>query len=452
MAKNCKYVCQICGTNYNRWQGQCSDCASWNSIEMEQLAASVEFSKVQKSTAYDIEDLSNKNLTAQCYIKSGVEELDRVLGGGLVPGSAVLIAGNPGIGKSTILLQLASKLASSHVCLYVSGEESIAQIKLHTERLQSASAPIKIVSGTNVSSLVSAVENNNVPLTLMIVDSIQTMFVPEIPSAPGTVSQVRTAAHELISLAKKRNFALMIVGHVTKDGQIAGPKVLEHMVDTVLYLEGEPGSDYRILRSVKNRFGSVNEIGVFEMSDHGLNEVSNPSSIFLSERQANVSGSVVFAGLEGTRPILIEVQALVVPSNMVAPRRAVVGWDLNRLSMILAVLAARYGLNLASHEVYLNIVGGLKINEPALDLAVMCALISALKKTPVEDSTVILGEVGLLGEVRKINKLDTRLKEASKLGFKRAIVPRTNKASQSGLQVNEISHIKELGNFFLLST
>lgn len=421
---------------------------------MEKIEEHAEFTKIQKGVAYSIENLSDHHIQPQAYIKSHIEEFDRVLGGGLVPGSAVLIGGNPGIGKSTILLQLTSKLASQYACLYVTGEESMQQIKLHTERLRASNSPIRIVAGTNVSNLISAIESNDVPLTLMIIDSIQTMFVPEVPSAPGTVSQVRTAAHELITLAKKRNIILMIVGHVTKDGQIAGPKVLEHMVDTVLYLEGEQGSDYRILRSVKNRFGSVNEIGVFEMSEHGLKEVTNPSSIFLSDRQMNVSGSVVFAGLEGTRPILIEVQALVVQSNMVAPRRAVVGWDLNRLSMILAVLSARYGLNMAAHEVYLNIVGGLRILEPAIDLAALCALISALKKTPIEGHTVVLGEVGLLGEVRKISKIDARLKEAAKLGFKNAIIPRANKykGSNTGLNISEISHIKELESFFVTAS
>lgn len=454
MAKGYKYICQNCGASYNKWQGQCAECSAWNSIEMEKIEEHAEFTKIQKGVAYSIENLSDQHIQPQAYIKSHIEEFDRVLGGGLVPGSAVLIGGNPGIGKSTILLQLTSKLAAQYACLYVTGEESMQQIKLHTERLKASNSPIRIVAGTNVSNLISAIESNDVPLTLMIIDSIQTMFVPEVPSAPGTVSQVRTAAHELITLAKKRNIILMIVGHVTKDGQIAGPKVLEHMVDTVLYLEGEQGSDYRILRSVKNRFGSVNEIGVFEMSEHGLKEVTNPSSIFLSDRQMNVSGSVVFAGLEGTRPILIEVQALVVQSNMVAPRRAVVGWDLNRLSMILAVLSARYGLNMAAHEVYLNIVGGLRILEPAIDLAALCALISALKKTPIEGHTVVLGEVGLLGEVRKISKIDARLKEAAKLGFKNAIIPRANKykGSNTGLNISEISHIKELESFFVTAS
>jgi len=452
MSKNFRYICQNCGAIYNKWQGQCADCSKWNTIEAEQVETDMAFTKTQKGSAYPIENLSVSTTKSRAHTHSGMGEFDRVLGGGLVPGATILMGGNPGIGKSTLLLQLSNKLAKTKTCLYVTGEESIEQVKLHTERLETAKSPLHVIMGTNVSSLISTIESTNLELDLMIIDSIQTMFIPEIPSSPGTVSQVRASAYELIALAKRKNFVLILVGHVTKDGQIAGPKILEHMVDTVLYLEGEGGNDYRILRSVKNRFGNINEIGVFEMSETGLKEVKNPSSLFLSERKTNVSGSVVFAGMEGTRPILVEVQALVVPSNMVAPRRAVVGWDFNRLSMIIAVLSARYGLHLSAYEVYLNIVGGLKVMEPAIDLAVLCALISALKNTPVENNTVVFGEIGLLGEVRKVNKIESRIKEAMKLGFKNAIVPRSNKItkSQSGeILVNEISHIKELDSFFL---
>ena len=455
MTKNFRYICQNCGSQYNKWQGQCVDCNKWNTIEAEQVESLSSFTKAQAGSAYSIESLSGSHLQPTEHINSGTSEFDRVLGGGFVPGSTILIGGNPGIGKSTLLLQVSNKLASKKTCLYVTGEESIEQIRLHATRLGENNSPLHIVMGTNISNLVSTIENMKLKLDLLIIDSIQTMFIPEIPSSPGTVSQVRASAFELISLAKRKNFVLALIGHVTKDGQLAGPKVLEHMVDTVLYLDGESGSDYRILRSVKNRFGNVNEIGVFEMSEFGLKEVNNPSSLFLSERKTNASGSVVFAGIEGTRPILVEVQALVVPSNMIAPRRAVVGWDLNRLSMILAVLSARYGLHLSSHEVYLNIVGGLKISEPAIDLAIVCALISALKKNIVESHTVVFGEVGLLGEVRKVNKIEFRIKEAMKLGFKNAIVPRSNKITkkQSGdMIINEISHIKELESFFLQPT
>jgi DNA repair protein RadA/Sms len=455
MAKNFRYVCQNCGAHYNRWQGQCVDCGKWNTIEAEQSAGDTSFTKTQGGSAYQIENLATANSKTKDHMNSGVGEFDRVVGGGLVPGSAILIGGNPGIGKSTLLLQISNQLSGTKTCLYVTGEESIEQVKLHTERLGTVNSALHIVMGTNISSLVSTIESTKLELDLIVIDSIQTMFIPEIPSSPGTVSQVRASAYELIALAKRKNFVLILVGHMTKDGQIAGPKVLEHMVDTVLYLDGESGNDYRILRSVKNRFGNVNEIGVFEMSEAGLKEVANPSSLFLSERKTNASGSVVFAGIEGTRPILVEVQALVVPCNMVAPRRAVVGWELNRLSMILAVISARYGLHLASHEVYLNIVGGLRIMEPAIDLAVVCALISAFKKTTIENNTVIFGEIGLLGEVRKVNKIEFRIKEAMKLGFKNAIVPRSNKITkkQSGdMIINEISHIKELESFFLYPT
>ncbi|NRA73853.1 MAG: DNA repair protein RadA [Rickettsiales bacterium] len=452
MTKNFRYLCQNCGSSYNKWQGQCIDCNKWNTIQVEEVEAGIESRQTQKGTAYKIENLSSVNSNPRQHIISNIEEFDRVAGGGLVPGSTILIGGSPGIGKSTLLLQVSNKLSQTKNCLYVTGEESIEQVKLHMQRLNPNKSKLHIVMGTNISNLTSTIESINMKLDLMIIDSIQTMFIPEIPSAPGTVSQVRTSAHELIALAKRKNFVLILIGHVTKDGQIAGPKVLEHMVDTVLYLDGESANDYRILRSVKNRFGNVNEIGVFEMSESGLKEVKNPSSLFLSERKANASGSVVFAGIEGTRPILVEVQGLVVPSNMIAPRRAVVGWELNRLSMILAVLSARYGLHLASHEVYLNIVGGLKIIEPAIDLAVICALISAFKNTVIENATVVFGEIGLLGEVRKVNKIEYRLKEATKLGFKNAIIPRNNKITkkQSGeMTITEISHIKELESIFL---
>lgn len=452
MTKSFRYICQNCGAIYNKWQGQCVDCNKWNTIEAEQNNPDLDLRKTSKGIAYKMENLSTSNPVPRKHITSSIEEFDRVVGGGLVPGSTILIGGSPGIGKSTLLLQVSNKISKTQTCLYVTGEESIEQVRLHMQRLDSKKSSLHIVMGTNINNLASTIENTNIEIDLMIIDSIQTMFVSEIPSAPGTVSQVRAAAHELITLAKRKNFVLILIGHVTKDGQIAGPKVLEHMVDTVLYLDGESGNDYRILRSVKNRFGNINEIGVFEMSEGGLKEVKNPSSLFLSERKTNASGSVVFAGIEGTRPILVEVQALVVPSNMIAPRRAVVGWELNRLSMVLAVLSARYGLHLASHEVYLNIVGGLKIIEPAIDLAVICALISAFKNTVVENATVVFGEIGLLGEVRKVNKIEYRLKEAIKLGFKNAIVPRNNKITkkQTGdMLINEISHIKELESIFL---
>jgi DNA repair protein RadA/Sms len=320
-------------------------------------------------------------------------------------------------------------------------------VRLRAMRLGLASAPVDLLSATNVQDIITTIETG-MPPDLLIIDSIQTMFLSNLSSAPGTVSQVRSSSHELIRLAKQKNITLMLVGHVTKEGQIAGPKVLEHMVDTVLYFEGERGHQFRILRAVKNRFGGVNEIGVFEMSDMGLSEVPNPSALFLSQHSKQVSGSAVFAGIEGTRPVLVEVQALVAPSPLPTPRRAVVGWDVNRLAMIIAVLGVRYGLNLMDKEVYLNIAGGLKINEPAADLAVAVALISSATNIPLPPDSVIFGEIGLSGEIRMVSHADIRVKEAEKLGFKQVILPAGSKLSQTGLLLEQVHHIRSLKDMF----
>jgi DNA repair protein RadA/Sms len=379
---------------------------------------------------------------------TGINELDRVLGGGLVSGSAILIGGDPGIGKSTLVLQTVASVAFSGMkAAYISGEESIDQVRLRARRLGLNEAPVILMSATNVKDIIASINAIEKP-AIVVIDSIQTMFVEDIISAPGTVSQVRSSAHELISFAKKKNITLLIVGHVTKEGQIAGPKVLEHMVDTVLYFEGERGHQFRILRAIKNRFGAANEIGVFEMREKGLEEVPNPSALFLSSIGGKVSGSTVFAGMEGTRPVLLEIQALVASTPVPTPRRAVVGWDSNRLAMIIAVLQTRYGIFLADKEVYLNVAGGLKINEPAADLAVAIALISSFVNMPLPKESVIFGELGLSGEVRMVGQSDIRLKESQKLGFSSAIVPSGVKNQNNSFILQEIRHIRELANLF----
>ncbi len=448
-SKNLTYICQNCGAEYQKWLGKCNECSSWNTIEIETINNKYTSTKV-KGNKVKFANLTSCT-TSQARVDTTITELNRVLGGGLVAGSAVLIGGNPGIGKSTLLLQLAAYMATAKIgCAYVSGEESVEQMRIHASRLELDNSPIKVLTTTNVNDIIATIENSNEKIEMVVIDSIQTVFIPDIPSAPGTVSQVRAAAHELISLAKRKGMAIIIVGHVTKDGQIAGPKLLEHMVDTVLYFEGDKGNNFRILRAVKNRFGNINEIGIFEMSEQGLVEVTNPSSLFIAERKASISGSTIFTSVEGTRPLLIEIQALVSPSHMVAPRRAVVGWDLNRLSMMIAVLATRYGLNLHSYEVYLNVVGGLKVIEPAADLAVVCSLISAMYNKPCKNDMIVCGEIGLSGEIRRVNNINTRLKEASKLGFSNAIIPGGSKLNKelSFLNITEVHHVKQLQSIF----
>ena len=434
-----KYSCASCGSLSSKWAGQCPDCMEWNTISEEMSSAS----KITVSSAGSPQQLHSLADKAEKTIrtKTPMEELNRVLGGGLVSGSAILIGGDPGIGKSTLLLQLLSSLSKGNTgCLYITGEESINQIKLRAERLGIQDNNTGLLAATNVEDIISTIEQNKQNLDLIVIDSIQTVATSELSSAPGTVSQIRASAHILINYAKQNNITLLIACHVNKDGQLAGPKVLEHMVDTVLYFEGDHNNHFRILRSIKNRFGGVNEIGVFEMTSRGLMEISNPSELFLMERENNVSGSAVFAGIEGSRPLLIEVQALIAPTNMATPRRSVVGWDNNRLSMIIAVLGVRFGLNLAAHEVYLSVAGGLRITEPAADLAVAAALISASGNTPLPEGSIFFGEVGLSGEVRKVSQTEARVKEATKLGFQQIYC--CWKEKFSGLQ--PIMHLKQL--------
>lgn len=464
-AKKTAYSCQNCGSVHFKWSGKCPDCNEWNTFveEFAEGGSGTHFSRIsedqknKKDSSKKIDLVKLSGLAKEFpRLKTNIGELDRVLGGGLVQGSVVLIGGSPGIGKSTLLLQTAQTLAKKNKIIYISGEESVDQVRLRAHRMNVNEDAIDLASTTNVSEIVSTIKKDDKP-TIIIIDSIQTMFLEELSSAPGTVSQVRAAAGELTIFAKKNNITLLIVSHVTKDGQIAGPKVLEHMVDTVLYFEGEKDQHFRILRAQKNRFGPANEIGVFEMNEIGLSEVTNPSELFLASYEQETSGTTIFAGVEGSRPILVEVQALVSPSFMPTPRRAVVGWDTNRLAMIIAVLGNRYGLNLFDKEVYLNIVGGLKIEETAADLAVALSLISAARDKALPDSTIAVGEIGLSGEVRMVGDLEGRLKEAHKLGFKNCIIPMANERNKNFKNLKNqlkdmnfitIKHIRDLAKLF----
>ncbi|MFZ3236003.1 MAG: DNA repair protein RadA [Stellaceae bacterium] len=460
-----RYACQQCGAVHAKWTGRCDGCGAWNSLIEELPREAVPKGlKAGGGRALGFVGLTGPGMLPPRR-RTGIAELDRVCGGGFVPGSAILVGGDPGIGKSTLLLQAAAAIASSTGsdgkarAAYITGEEAIDQVRLRAERLGVAQSPVMLAASSNVRDILASIDSDDAP-DLVIVDSIQTMYLDTLDSAPGTVSQVRGAAQELIRLAKRRGFVLVLVGHVTKEGLIAGPRVLEHMVDTVLYFEGERGHRFRILRAVKNRFGATDEIGVFEMSDGGLVEVPNPSALFLGGRHgadaldeegqgaaaAPVSGSAVFAGMEGTRPVLVEVQALVAPAVLGTPRRAVVGWDGTRLAMITAVLDARCGLAVGANDIYLNIAGGLRIAEPAADLAVAAALLSALSETPVPDDTVVFGEIALSGEVRPVGHGEARLKEAAKLGFAGAWMPRRSgrKPREAGLAIVGIAQLSDL--------
>ncbi|MEQ8354106.1 MAG: DNA repair protein RadA [Kiloniellaceae bacterium] len=455
-----QYVCQDCGAVAPKWAGRCEACGAWNALVEETVqrapggltgGLSGGGKAAAKIHFVDLKSESQPRPRLVC----GLAEFDRVTGGGIVPGSAVLVAGDPGIGKSTLLLQVAARMAAKGAeAAYISGEESIDQVRLRARRMGLEKAPVQLASATSVRDMIASLDRPEGP-AVVIVDSVQTLYIDSLESAPGTVSQVRAAAQELIRLAKKRGFGLLLVGHVTKEGLIAGPKVLEHMVDTVLTFEGDRGHHFRILRAVKNRFGPTDEIGVFEMTDEGLSEVANPSALFLAERRGNIAGAAVFAGLEGTRPLLVEIQALVSASPQATPRRAVVGWDSGRLAMVLAVLEARCGLALAGQEVYLNVAGGLRIGEPAADLAVAAALVSAATGQEVPEQTVIFGEIGLSGEIRSVSQVELRLKEAQKLGFTRAwIAPRRKAAAAKpdgkaatagqGFAIEEIAHLQDL--------
>lgn len=417
------YQCQTCGYTSPKWLGKCPDCGTWNSLVEERK----ETSRVSLTTHFRKSEpqlLSSIKAGDEQRTSTGIKELDRVLGGGVVAGSVVLVGGDPGIGKSTLLLQALSGLSRYGQVLYVSGEESPEQIKIRAERLSINSDDIVLLSETSLRGILDTA----LKLTpkVMVIDSIQTAYTEEILSAPGSVSQVRECAAKLMIFAKKSDIPVFLVGHVTKEGAIAGPRVLEHIVDTVLYFEGDRGHSYRILRTVKNRFGSTNEIGVFEMSDAGLREIENPSELFLLERPLNVSGSTVVAALEGTRPLMVEIQSLVSQTNFGMPRRTTIGVDFNRVSLLVAVLEKRAGLHLGGMDIFVNVVGGLRIIEPAVDLGIISTIASSLKDVPIDPKTFVFGEVGLSGEIRAIAQAEVRIKEASKIGFKKAVMPLGN--------------------------
>lgn len=435
------YVCQECGTSHNKWVGKCEGCEQWNCLVEEKISKKVAkiSGKTNQDWFVDLNDTKGNNY--QRY-KSGTNEFDRVCGGGLVPSSVILLGGDPGIGKSTLLLQLCASISQNIPCAYISGEESIEQLQMRAKRLNLSSDNLKLASSNNLEEVLANI-NEHRQIKLIVVDSIQTMASSQIEGAYGTVSQVRFCTHYLTQMAKKQDIIVLLVGHVTKEGVIAGPRVLEHMVDTVLYFEGERSYDFRILRTVKNRFGATNEIGVFSMGEDGLQEVENPSALFLSDNDDQVSGVAIFAGIEGTRPILCEVQALITSTYFGTPRRTSVGWDNNRLAMIIAVLEARCNINLGNKDVYLNIAGGLKINEPAADLAVAAALISAFKKKVYSKDLAFFGEISLSGEVRGVSHQEVRIKEAEKMGFSKIFCAKTKQKSDS-IFINEISYLSDL--------
>ncbi|HWT30503.1 MAG TPA: DNA repair protein RadA [Propylenella sp.] len=439
-----QYVCAACGAIASKWQGRCDACGEWNTLE-EEAPISVPVSlRTGRGRPVDLVPLAGATADPPRRM-SGIAEFDRVTGGGFVPGSALLVGGDPGIGKSTILIQVAARLARAGArVVYISGEESIGQIRLRAERLGLREAPVELASETHVEDILATLQSGPA-VDLIVVDSIQTLWTDLAESAPGTVTQVRTSAQALIRHAKMSGAALVLVGHVTKDGQIAGPKVVEHMVDAVLYFEGDTGHHFRVLRAVKNRFGPASEIGVFEMTDAGLSEVANPSLLFIGERGVSTPGAAIFAGIEGTRPLLVEVQALVSESALGTPRRAVVGWDPSRLAMILAVLEARCGLRFGQHDVYLNVAGGLRLGEPAADLAVAAALVSSRAGVATPPETVYFGEVSLSGAVRPVAQTPIRLREAERLGFSHAVLPGAGRdAVRSTLSLHAVTTLADI--------
>ena len=438
MARSPAFTCTACGAVHSKWSGRCDACGAWNTIvEEAPLSAAPKALGAGKGRVIALSDLASPEPEAP-RTASGMAELDRVLGGGLVPASAILVGGDPGIGTSTLLLQAAASFARNGLkCLYISGEEASAQVRMRAQRLGLTDAPVGLGAETNLRDILTPLDAERPALA--IIDSIQTMWLDSVEAAPGSVSQVRAAAHELVTFAKRRGVAVILVGHVTKEGQIAGPRVVEHMVDTVLYFEGERGHQFRILRAVKNRFGPADEIGVFEMTGGGLAQVANPSALFLANRDQPAPGSAVFAGIEGTRPVLTEIQALGAPSTLASPRRTVVGLDSGRVSTILAVLEARCGIPFTGLDVFLNVAGGLRVNEPAADLAVAGALLSAREDVAIPPEMVLFGEISLSGALRPVGQTENRLKEASKLGFSQATVPSGSKIeAAAGMEVRQM--------------
>jgi len=442
-----KFVCSNCGYESLRWLGKCPECEEWNSFSEEIIE-----NRPRKLSAathkIPVSNINEISANEEERIKTGMDEFDRVLGGGLMPGSVILLGGDPGIGKSTLAMQASSRI--NNKVLYVTGEESSKQIKLRADRLNIKSSNFYVLPETDMNTIIAAV--NNTKPAVVVIDSIQTMFRGEFENSPGTITQIRESTSLLMDEAKKNQFSVIIIGHVTKEGFIAGPKVLEHIVDAVIQFEGESNHSFRILRSRKNRFGSTNEIGIFEMHEEGLVEVKNPSELFLSERGTKISGSVVTASIEGTRPLLLEVQALVTPSNYGNPQRVATGFDYRRLSILLAVLEKRGGYRLSANNVFLNMAGGVKIDEPAVDLAVCCSIASSLQDKPADSHTVVIGEVGLGGEIRSVGSIEKRIAESEKLGFKKIIIPANNlksikaKISTKVIAVNSLS--EAISNLF----
>jgi len=440
------FTCQNCGYKAPKWLGRCPDCGMWNSLVEEVLESGNKARSSERHPQDMPQRMDTIALDEQIRYKTGFSEFDRTLGGGVVPGSLVLIGGDPGIGKSTLILQVVQRLAQGgYRTLYISGEESAQQIKLRAQRLSADSPEIYLLSGTCLEDMIDRFED--LAPRIIVIDSIQTIYSETLSSAPGSISQVREVTGKLMNLAKRSGRALFIIGHVTKEGAIAGPKVLEHLVDTVLYFEGDGSHSYRILRSVKNRFGPTNEIGAFEMTDKGLEEVLNPSEIFLEDRARDVSGSVVISCMEGTRPLLVELQALVCSSSLAVPRRTTIGVDPNRVSLLAAVLTKRGGINLSNNDIFINVAGGIRIDEPAIDLGIVATVASSFLNKPIRRNTVVFGEVGLSGEVRGVSQTEARIKEAVKMGFSRAIVSKKNiKSMKTKLDIEliSISSVQEL--------
>ena len=445
MAKALAFICQSCGSAHPKWSGRCDDCGGWNTLIEEQAVppAGGSARRASRGRAFALEGLANTGGQPARRL-TGIAEFDRVTGGGLVPGSAVLLGGDPGVGKSTLVLQVLAAYASAKTpAVYISGEEALAQLRLRAARMGLADALVQLGAATCVEDILATLALASPP-DILVIDSIQTVWTSALDAAPGTIAQVRTATHDLVRYAKSTGVAVILIGHVTKEGQIAGPKAVEHLVDAVLYFEGERGHHFRILRAVKNRFGATDEIGVFEMTGTGLAEVANPSALFLGDRSVVAPGAAVFAGIEGTRPLLCEIQALTAPLSYGTARRAVVGWDGGRLAMILAVLDARARLGISGTDVYLNVAGGLKIEEPAADVAAAAALISSFTGRPLPKDCVIFGEIALSGDIRPSSHAEARLKEAAKLGFKRALVPAGSKAQGTQIALEAVEDVGDL--------
>ncbi len=433
-----QFICSACGAAFERWQGKCSNCGEWNTLTETQVAKSRSNTVQHTVKAQSIKHAKEENLLR---LASGISEFDRVVGSGIVPGSLVLVGGDPGIGKSTLILQISGRIADKAKVLYISGEESVRQVGMRASRLQITSEMLYLISETNVETIIAEIKAEKPKVA--VVDSIQTIYSEDIPGNAGSVSQVSVCAQKLMETAKSEHIAIIIIGHVTKEGNLAGPRLLEHLVDVVLYLEGNRYGGFRILRGMKNRFGSTNETGIYEMAKDGMREVENPSKILLSEREESASGTVIFPTMEGTRPLLVEIQALTSITNFGYPKRTASGMDLNRLQLLIAVLTKRAGLNLTNQDVFINIVGGLNIREPALDLAVALAVASAYKNKPVKKDMAVFGEIGLAGEVRNVDNIEARIKEVAKLGFKAVIIPKNTKLTSNKIKIIKAANVKE---------